>query len=515
MSAAFSGAGSSFTDYSPVYGRLPAASQPVLNTVDGEFSVEQHGECTADSRSYIKGTSEVGVHPDDGHATIMTSTVAYMKSMLGLGLISMPYICKEVGLVPYCLFLFIFMFPSHIANMCLAHSVEIALGPWNGSGPRLVERADYVTLGVLAFGQRAKWPIIGIFFVECWGGTLPIFIVLWDILADYVKHIPVLQHSYVFVPIIGLCVFPLCLLDSLHALRHTSIFGVFGVTTLGISLAYWSGKSENDFTSTVKNDSLKISGIALLPVFVLTYMGQYNFIGVYRELKERSPARVNVVSILSLVLSFIVNALAGICGYWAFAEDTNEDIFKNYADLSIGHNVISGAASHGVRVLYALSMAFTAPVFLFEARNMAEDILAALWDDDEEKLPLNKEEEVKGEDVLPQKNMRRRVGVMAFMLSTLCLVAVVYPHVVQALAILGATTSTALMLVLPPAFVLHLSALIGQPLSPVSALACKVFCVAGALCIPLFLSLVIWQMIDPADSSDSSDSVGGNVSMLF
>ena len=505
--------GKPLKEYSPLFGRLPASFQPHVNVdADGVgFTIEQKGthksystasgnrlSLASKSIADTESCPEMDDIDDEGHANLSASTVALVKSILGIGLVSMPYICSEVGIIPYVGFLIVFTIPSHFANICLAHSVELVLGPWNGVGPRLVDRVDYLTLGVVAFGSWAQWAILVLFLIVIWGGTVSLFIALWDILQGYVKDAPVIGESGVFVPLLGVLVFPLCCLDTMHALRHTSYFGVVGVVSLALSLAYWAGHSGNEF-SEMNAQSMSPSGIALLPVFVFAYMGQFNFIRVYAELKRRSPARINIVSSWSLVVSFFVYGMTGIGGYWAFQSGTNEDIFKNYEHLS-------GVASHGARVLYAFSLAFTAPVFLFEARNMVEDIVAAIMDKRKEENEELINDEHAEENLAGTTNMKRRVIVVFVLLSTVVLVAVVYPHVEKVLGILGATTSTTMMMILPPAFLLRISKLVDHKLSWKMEWACKIFCISGFVCIPFFLGLVIWQLVDPSGSDSSSSS---------
>ena len=492
-----------------MFGRLPAAFQPIVDhDPDGEgFCIVRRGRVNASSRqhsaTFTRSETESCRQPteyddldDEGHASIAASVVALVKSILGIGLVSMPYICSEVGIVPYLLFLAAFTIPSHFANLCLAHSVELVLGPYNGVGPRLLERADYLTLGVLSFGSKAQWAILGLFLLVIWGGTVSLFIALWDILGGYVDDVSFIGSSAVFVPLMGICVFPLCCLDTLHALRHTSYLGIFGIACLAASLGYWSGKSGHNI-SELETFDMKTSGIALLPVFVFSYMGQFNFIRVYCELKRRSPERVATVSSISLGVSCLFYGVVGVLGYWAFTDDTKQDIFKSYDGLS-------GVMTHGAKVAYAFSLIFTAPVYLFEARNMVEDICSALLDQKEKEKLIQDDDEEDETKLVTTRNFGRRLIIVFGLLSSMCLMAVVYPHVVQVLGILGATTSTTMMMILPPAFLLRISRFTKIPLTWRMHMACKTFVVIGFFSIPFFLALVIWQLVDPSDSGSSS-----------
>eukprot|EP01064_Diplonema_japonicum_P012135 TRINITY_DN19607_c0_g1_i1.p1 TRINITY_DN19607_c0_g1~~TRINITY_DN19607_c0_g1_i1.p1 ORF type:complete len:527 (+),score=68.89 TRINITY_DN19607_c0_g1_i1:61-1581(+) len=487
ISDASSWRGKATYDYSPMFGRLPATAQPIVD-IDSEgdsIVIEYRGRSTSTKQSWDYrnvNSLEEDDEEDEGAATIPSSIVALVKSILGIGLVSMPYICSEVGVWNYFIFLAIFAVPSHFANMCLAHATELALGPYGGGGPSLVEKADYLTLGVLAFGSKAQWSILTLFLIVIWGGTISLLIALHDILISYVDDVPVLGTSSVLVGLLAVLIFPFCCLDSLNALRHTSYLGIFGIAMMAACLWYWGLHYDRPFDDLKKN-SLGMHGIAVLPVFIFSYMGQFNFIRVYSELQRRTPKRVAVVSSVSLFISFSFYFLTGFAGYWAFALGTEQDVFNNLSN-------VSGALTDISKVLFAVALIFTAPVYLFEARNMVEDMLEA----------YKRKEEGDAYEEPTKVNMVRRISVVAVLLSTMSVVAVAYPHVTQVLGLLGATTSTVMMVILPPLFYIRIAHFVNKPISRLMRISCLVFFASGIVCIPSFSALVIWNLISPPDS---------------
>eukprot|EP01060_Flectonema_neradi_P026266 TRINITY_DN3514_c1_g1_i1.p1 TRINITY_DN3514_c1_g1~~TRINITY_DN3514_c1_g1_i1.p1 ORF type:complete len:514 (+),score=61.99 TRINITY_DN3514_c1_g1_i1:520-2061(+) len=491
--------GKPLSEYSPMFGRLPPSCQPVVDVDSDGCSI-----VVGDTRGRSSTKYSVGGRPyhavnekeeytdddliyDEGSASILASTVALVKSILGIGLVSMPYICSMVGTVNYCLFLAVFMLPSHFSNICLAKTVDLVLGPWNGGQPKIVDRVDYLTLGVLSFGSKSQWWILVFFLIVIWGGTVSLFIALHDILIGYVEHIDVLGNSWVLVTLIAAVVFPLCCLDTLHALRHTSYVGIVGIAALSASLWYRADRSHHGF-SDMDSASFEASNLSLLPVFIFSYMGQFNFIRVYCELQRRTPKRVSVVSSLSLFVSFLFYALTGVGGYLAFMDGTKQDVFGNLQHLD-------DVATHISKVLFAASLMFTAPVYLFEARNMIEDLIAAMY-------PVTDE----FGEVVQTRSISRRVAVVMVLLVTMVVVAVSYPHVVQVLGLLGATTSTMMMVIFPPIFLIKISRFLNRPLSPFMMLSCKAFAVSGFVAVPTFTAFVLWKLVDPAPSPAPIDT---------
>ena len=491
--------GKPLADYSPMFGRLPPSCQPIVDLdsdgcsiIVGDMRGRSSTKYSVGSRPYVAVNQsrddydEEDLLYDEGTASIFASTVATIKSILGIGLVSMPYICSMVGTVNYCVFLAVFTLPSHFSNICLAKTVDLVLGPWNGGQPKIVERVDYLTLGVLSFGSKSQWWILVFFLIVIWGGTVSLFIALHDILIGYVQHVDVLGNSWVLVTLIAVVVFPLCCLDTLHALRHTSYAGIIGIAALSASLWYRADRSHHSY-SDMDTASFSVSNLSLLPVFIFSYMGQFNFIRVYCELKRRTPKRVAIVSSLSLGASFVFYALTGVGGYLAFLDGTDQDVFGNLQHLD-------DVATHISKVLFAASLMFTAPVYLFEARNMIEDLIGAMYPNE------NDNEEI------PKRNMTRRIAVVTSLLVSMVVVAVLYPHVVQVLGLLGATTSTMMMVIFPPIFLLKISRFLNKPLSPLMTNACKAFAVSGFIAVPTFTGFVLWKLVDPAPSPAPIDT---------
>eukprot|EP01059_Diplonema_ambulator_P030835 TRINITY_DN5446_c0_g1_i1.p1 TRINITY_DN5446_c0_g1~~TRINITY_DN5446_c0_g1_i1.p1 ORF type:complete len:512 (+),score=130.38 TRINITY_DN5446_c0_g1_i1:257-1792(+) len=478
--------------YSPFFGRLPVTAQPIVE-VDSEgdsIVIEYRGRSTSTKQSYAEyrnlNSQDSFDYEDEANATVLSSVVALTKSILGIGLVSMPYVCSEVGYVNYGVLLAMFALPSHFANMCLAYATDLALGPPGGGAPSLVDKADYLTLGVLAFGSKAQWWILTLFLIVIWGGTISLLIALHDILISYVDGVPVLGSSAVLISLLAVCVFPFCCLDSLNALRHTSYLGIFGIAMVTVCLLYWGSHYDRPISDMAKN-KFTSQGVALIPVLIFAYMGQFNFIRVYSELQKRSPRRVAVVSGVSLFVTYCFYFLTGFFGYWAFSYGTEQDVFNNLSN-------VTGVMTDTAKILFAVALIFTAPVYLFEARNMVEDMLEAY------QVKKDGTTECLNPNAVPKVNMKRRVLVVAVLLSTMTVVAVAYPHVTQVLGLLGATTSTIMMVILPPLFYIRIAHFVNHPVSPLMKKVCLTFFASGTVCIPAFSALVIWTLIKPADA---------------
>ncbi|KAJ9447523.1 Vacuolar amino acid transporter 7 [Diplonema papillatum] len=501
------------SDYSPLLGRLPADCQPQVEIEDtgepGRLRIRTVTICAEGDDA----SSDAGNHAGGG---LLSSSVSIVKSTLGIGLVSMPYACSQVGIVNFVILIFVFALPAHFANVCLAQATDLVIGPWGAKKyVKLAEKADFVTLAVVAFGSQAQWPVLCMFLLLIWGGTLALFIALSDIISGYTDGYSVIGSPWVYTAAYGALVFPLCCLETLNSLRFTSYLGLIGCAALTTCLGYWCFYSKhrladaNGFVWTGE-------GLSMAPVFVFSYMGQYNFIRIYSELDRRSVARVTVASGASLAVSFVLYAATGVFGYVAFLDGTEPVIFDN-----LQHQ--DGVQTHGARVLFAVMLLVTAPVYLFEARNMTEDLLSHYLarrtkEEEEERAHLvspSASSPVKAvgdprfaaseiEDQLSvaihSYSFRRRLAVVGVLLSSIAVVSVVYPHLTTALGLFGATTSSMMMLVLPPLFLLRISKITDHPLSRTMRWLATTLLIFGVVGIPVFTSLVLWKLVEPADA---------------
>eukprot|EP01063_Lacrimia_lanifica_P024605 TRINITY_DN32478_c0_g1_i1.p1 TRINITY_DN32478_c0_g1~~TRINITY_DN32478_c0_g1_i1.p1 ORF type:complete len:535 (+),score=186.84 TRINITY_DN32478_c0_g1_i1:57-1661(+) len=502
-------------EYSPLFGRLPASHQPHVSLDGDTYSVVHHG--TARSQVSIRPrdpsyrsiqspmvkTDEESQRLDElfdvGEASIWSSSVSLVKSILGIGLVSMPYICSQIGWIAYFVALAVFALPSHFANLCLAYSVDIVLGPWDAVGSGIVERADYLTLGVIAFGSKGQWYILALFLIVIWGGCVSLLIAMNDILLGYTKGHAPFDDPWFMSFVLCIFVFPLCLLDSLNALRHTSYFGILGIACLAGALGYWA-VHEGHSISELRKADINPSTPTLLSVFVFSYMGQFNFIRIYSELSQRTPARVNVVSAISLFSSYAFYCAVGLCGYLAFTENVSSK------DVLVNLHGNDGLATHLPNVLFCASLFLTMPVYMFEARNMVEDMLSAVLDTDAERQALLDEEATM---VGPLKKLPRRIGVVSTLFISTIVVAVLYPNVTSVLGLLGASTSTTMMCVLPPLFLLRISRFAKCPLSARMTWACRIFLALGLILIPFLSGITIHGML-VSGGDDGSDAPAPN-----
>ncbi|KAJ9444786.1 Vacuolar amino acid transporter 6 [Diplonema papillatum] len=446
----------------------------------------------------------------DSCTGLVPSIVSIVKSTVGVGLVAMPFTCAHVGYLNFLILLIIFGALSHFANVCLAHATEMLISVRHLPTEK-VPHVDYVTLSVMTFGKRAQWPVFALCITVCWGGAVAVMIALLDVLHGYLAG-SMLASPSVFLPIVAVLVFPMCCADSLESLWYASYLGIAGCLALTMVLAELAWTSKWSMSELAPFD-FAFDRLTLVPVVVFCYFGHYNFISIYCGSERRSVRRITRASVIAHAVAFTLYAATGVLGYLAFNGATSQDVLKNL-------RTASGYMRPTAELLYAMMLYVTIPVCLFEARAMLEESLQhfcptflAVEPDDldsvDETLPLLRlavELRKKREKMwsplafatpavlaVPRPLLRRML-VVAGLLTSATYIAVTYPHVITLLGLLGASTSTTTMVILPPAFLLQISVHANVELSSAMKTACWAFLTFGLLAVPLFTGLSIATM---------------------
>ena len=100
-----------------------------------------------------------------------------------------------------------------------------------------------------------------------------------------------------------------------------------------------------------------------LGVICFAFVCQHSTLAVYDSLKEKTPERWNIVSLVSLAVSVMACLILGVAGYGAFRDTTEADILNNFPVDNVPINF--------ARFFLALTMIFTYPMEHFIVRRNA------------------------------------------------------------------------------------------------------------------------------------------------
>lgn len=319
---------------------------------------------------------EIGSARFKGSASILSSFINLVNTILGTGTLGVPYAYAETGWVLGAIFFVIFATFSVTANYFLA---ECALH--GKSAP-----CSFYSVAKAAFPKWA-WVIDASVVLNTYGGATSYLIVFSNTIPAVLGFFGATggalnRQLWVFVA--WLIVSPLCCLRSLDALKFTSgmsVVAVFSIVVLTLAFAGASGKEGQASSSSLldpcgdgtdqcrgdtTNFALGMGTGRVLGIFAFGFICSVNIFSVVNELKAPSIGRVNIVVNLTVWSAFVIYLMVGAAGYSTYGDNIRSDILLNYPE-----NGLTSAA----RLFVAALCVFSYPVLHYPGRKCIISLL--------------------------------------------------------------------------------------------------------------------------------------------
>eukprot|EP00906_Rhabdomonas_costata_P001448 RCo002416 len=452
-----------------VEGLSLGAGQPLL----GRHSTDKH----------LGWDDAVGLHAGQG---LLDSFATLAKSTIGSGILGLPFVLSRCGMVP---------FLGSIVVFAALNSYTIMLLVWSFEAVRLgypgfhVLEFDYPELGQCAYGVAGKWAVLIINGIDLWGTLVAYFVVIADVVCPVMRFeldqaiqshscgtlsdgrwwcspVSLLARREVVIVLSMLAVWPVCSQRHIRSVALSSHLGL--LTMLTFVLFVGLRCFETNFFAHLEIAPLWPADfsevIISLPVMAFAFSAQFNTFVIYAALKQRTPKRMKLVAHGSMNFAGAVYAILAVLAVVLFAGQVIEpNIISNFALRDFGFDV--------VRSLFGISIALTIPTACFEVVELCVRVF----------LP---------EGARP--NFVQRVVLAAGILGSAAVVALVMPSLTAVLGLVGATATTTMSFVFPPAFYLKVHGVtmsianVGPDQSYPSRHAAWVMLAVGAVCVPLF-----------------------------
>ena len=243
------------------------------------------------------------------------------------------------------------------------------------SSCRIVDKYTYKEMGIAIFGKTGGMIISIIMLCYTILSCTSYFGIIGDMVTKvtmfFFPTVSILQKRYIVVPVICiLFIFPLCMMRSVFSLlssfvavdslKYVSIFSVLAVVVVVVVIVQQFVQYHH-INETVEVLKWSTGIVRVIPVICVSYNCHYNAPRYYKELKDRSPARMWTVSIGSTIIVFVLYLLASVCGYLEFGADTDGDILNNYPSNSVVPAV--------ARIFLLIAIVCTFPIAYFAVRN--------------------------------------------------------------------------------------------------------------------------------------------------
>ncbi|KAJ3476745.1 hypothetical protein NLI96_g10948 [Meripilus lineatus] len=296
----------------------------------------------------------------------MLDSVANMaNSILGAGIIGLPYAVKQAGFVTGLILLVI---------LCGVTDWTIRLIVVNA---KLSGRASYIEIMHHCFGSSGRAAVSFFQFAFAFGGMCAFGIIIGDTIPHVFRSIfpklytvPVLwlfTNRQFIIALCTICIsYPLSLYRDIHKLSRAS-----GLALIGMLIIVTSVLIEGPHvTPELKGDPTKrftIIGPGVfqaIGVISFAFVCHHNSLLIYGSLRTPTLDRFSKVTHISTAISLIACCTLAISAYIVFTDRTQGNILNNFSPNDTLINV--------ARFCFGLNMFTTLPLELFVCREVIE-----------------------------------------------------------------------------------------------------------------------------------------------
>lgn len=456
-----------------------------------------------------------------GQATVKSGTINLLNTIIGAGILAMPFGLKANGLVFGC---FLIIWSSLTSSFGLYLQNKVA---------KYTQQQGAVSYFSLA---QLTYPQFSIVFdaaisIKCFGVGVSYLVVIGDLMPKIMELLNVpeellfMHRNFWITLFMFFIVTPLSYLKKLDSLKYTSIVALFSVVYLiCLVIAHYA---TGDIPTPDKQVevwgpiSVK-STLAAFPIFVFAYTCHQNMFAIINELKpldtEGSQTRQsNLIIRNSIATACTSYLIVGIVGYLSFGNKVNGNIITMYPKDSISSligrlcivvmvslsfplqchpcrgsiNHVLHFLTHGVLTTKAKAPAregYTSLQSDIESLNsLASDSLQ-----DElfvSTTPMEGAHDTDGHDpVIVPLTSRKFYIITTVIVSALYLVAITVTSLEHVLAFVGSTGSTSISFILPGLF----GYLLIKPINGTERLdKLESFCKYGGLALAIWGILVM------------------------
>nr|AKN21663.1 slc38a-4 [Schmidtea mediterranea] len=332
-----------YDDAQSAYSGTEPGSPVSLNSVDNL----QYIESKIDRKDEIK------------KANLFMTTFNVVNSIIGSGIIGMPYALRGAGIgMGLILLVTVSIVTDYSLNLLILGGFMSNTNNYQDLVRNVYGRVGFLILTVM----QGTYPFIAMISYN---------VIIGDTVTRLAKRIGDLSDDSIFTDrklIVFICTlfftFPLSLYRQIASLTKISVASttiiILIIGTMAIrGPSYIIIYSRNDW------NFINYRIPQAIAIMAFAFMCQHNSFLCYQSLKKKSTDRWGVVVHIAVSFSFMASGLFGIIGYSTFTGYTQGDVLENYCFKDDLINVS--------RLLFAITIIFTYPVECFVAREVIEN----------------------------------------------------------------------------------------------------------------------------------------------
>ena len=322
-------------------------------------------------------SDEFAEEPDgvDGKSTKFQAIFNFINSIVGAGIIGLPFAIKECG-----------FFTGIILMIIVAIITQYSVGLLIFVGHHY-KIYNYTGLVGEVFGAQGRF-VVGIsMFLFALGAMCAYMIIIGDAVtrAFYqAEDNSVLKDRYFIIPLFSfVIILPVSCLRKMSSLSWTSLISITADFVLVLTVLFASSNAAKDSIYWDKETGNKVVGIESrndpdafafarselfggLGAMSFAFVCHHSTFTVHNSMKVRTEENWAVVSKTSLFLALAACLTLALAGYLAFFQFVQADLLNNFG---------GGGAITLARILLAVTMVLTYPMEMFVARKVMHALI--------------------------------------------------------------------------------------------------------------------------------------------
>ena len=289
-----------------------------------------------------------------------------VNSIVGAGIIGIPYALRESGLIAG---IFLLILVAYLTDKSLRIIVGLA-----SFHPKLKHRdvRTFEDLAMYPFGNIGSNFILVNMFVMAYGAMVAYLLIIKDTIPSILGIESQLERTLIMIATAMTVMLPLSMQRDMASLSFTSLISVMADIVLVVFIVYASPIQESvddagGFAEVLLMDSIRPSLFIGLGVLSTAMACQHSAFIVSGSLENKTMTRWSRVTGFSITLSAILCLMLGVAGYLGFLDETQGDVLNNFDKDSIIANI--------ARFLLAVTMFFTYPMESFVARHVLVQLI--------------------------------------------------------------------------------------------------------------------------------------------
>ncbi|KAI3618569.1 hypothetical protein CBS9595_002932 [Malassezia furfur] len=295
-------------------------------------------------------------------AGIFEGTVNMANSILGAGIVGLPYSMRESGFVAGVVLLL---------GIALLTDWTIRLIVLNA---KLSGRSTYIDIMEHCFGHHGKLAVSLFQFVFAFGGMCAFCVVVGDTIPNVLSSVfPAIRNTFLsnrqFVIVVCTMAisFPLSLYRNIENLSKASavalvsmVFIIIAVVVRGPAMPA-ELKGDPSLRFTLVHPAKIIRSISVIS---FAFVCHHNSLLIYGSLKEPSMDKFKTITHYSTLIAAVAALSMSVAGYWSFEDKTLSNVLNNFPQTDTVVNI--------ARFCFGLNMFTTLPLECFVCREVLE-----------------------------------------------------------------------------------------------------------------------------------------------